>query len=64
MERVLLYAQNARKQGELRLDEEKVGLPRRRKQVKCLVLCRGRGMIKVTLLREVANFWAPRITTY
>lgn len=32
MERVLLYAQNARKQGELRLDEEKVGLPRRREE--------------------------------
>lgn len=45
------------------MDEEKIGFPRRRKQVKCLVLSRGRGMIKVTLLKEVANFWAPRKRT-
>lgn len=51
MERVLLHAQDPRKRGELRLDEEKVGLLKRRKQVSCLVLSRGRGMIKVTLLR-------------
>ena len=65
MERVLLHEQDPRKRGELRLDE-KVGLPKRRKQVRCLVLSRGRGMIKVTLLRVspppkgVSKFLGPK----